>query len=321
MFALLVSLYLALALYLRAAIMSFTLPEGMPRYTHTFDSISESLDRIPSLSGDLLSSTKNYLSELKEGKIVFPPPTAQQLAMEQCRFDAREASIKVIAAKHGLDPSLSDRYRRPSGSVTAGAASDLFWPPATSRHGSRYTLVMGPDTTTRMLKQGCDTSMYTMDLYPFVTPIDRKKAFTNQAFTHDKTLTPGAARDLWAALSADAREDYCTRAILPGVDVVNGAPVKDEYEKAIKGLKDGWKTLPFKASIAIPGIKTDVGEHPAGDHPFTGLIFYRCSTNGSIRFGKLVIFTCHPCATGAKLAQGSYVGAKDWRNNVFLVSF
>lgn len=187
---------------------------------------------------------------------------------EVLHYNQLERGVKLILKSKGEPDHFIRRFKRPTGSKEARVGNLLFYPPSRNPDHIRDTLVQGPDTTTRMLAAHLsDVGLYTMDMYPFSTKIP-KRAAQYKEFTWDTSFQhPETALALWEHFLADAQTIYAQRAILPGLEVVWGSPVRKCYKAATRQLQAGWQWLSFDTSIDLPGVENEIASFEAG--PFS----------------------------------------------------
>lgn len=148
----------------------FSFPDKSPTASTILQAVDASLLDIPNLSLVLRSKMRQYVRNIAAKDAVDPssmiPPS------RPARYDALETSVKQILQANGESADHVLRFKRPTGPITARAGNLLFYPPSSSPKTARDTLVMGPDTTERILAAGLsDAGLFTIDLYPFSTRI------------------------------------------------------------------------------------------------------------------------------------------------------
>lgn len=263
-----------------------------PGAAAVFAALSSSLKAIPGLDPLFLKAVLEYVNTLRLPDST--PPTSTIPLEEQLRYDRLARRVKRILSDNEEPVSFNNRFKRPTGSMSARAGNLLFYPPSTNKDSSRDTLVYGPDTTSRMLRAGLsDIGLYTTDMYPFSTKIPRTSA-CNKAFKFDESFShKDTAIDLWDVLTSDASEVYSLRAVKPGLEVVWGRPVWEAYTKATSTLPSSYQWLKSTARLNIPGIVNEHGSFAAGEFIFdyvSRCIF--CRFCGFCRFQAFCYIPC-----------------------------
>lgn len=246
----------------------FVLPDQCPDAATILTSLDLALCRMPHLDPLLRAAAREYVSTLASPTVVDASSTLPASQIQ--RYDDIEARVKEILKQNNEPSDHVQRFKRPTGPITARAGNLLFYPPPTNKPSVRDTLVRGPDTTRRMLDAGLsDAGLFTLDMYPFSTKIPRKSSASCSPFTWDDTFeNSNTAAELWKIFTIDASAAYLERAVLPGLEIVWGAPVKQLYNKATSTLPSGWHWLICPASIEMPAISIEDGSFPSGTYFF-----------------------------------------------------